>query len=503
MGFSKQIKEQVFVASARRCCICKEFLGLNIEVHHIIPASKGGEDSIENAIPLCFDCHANAGHYNSKHPRGSKFSPEELRMHRDSWFKLVEKGQFSFGNLEISQQFFITNSFEIVSEIINGDFTNFPINEVKLYQNELYHYLKEIDIFSSRESDFYNYYKSVKEYTEKFPDAKFHTDKYGTEHWTRTPLLSELKDRFYNSEYVANYMIRNGASPSDFSNAIFSEYGCADGNYERFDLKEAKVVFLAIFNSSNRTISIKNIVESFIDDGNFISLDKTKISSREIDTNNLQLESGKCLLIPYCILLSGLEDDYHPNKCLTYNYIDTGQGQDVRPVELLDGNKSSTIGVRNILNLVQFEDNGFTIDYRVKSLDTKNLLLISRFWECGSCPHLFGLKKNSTKWEYICEVFKDNPDVIQEFVFKPNLYGFDLLKIVELENEITEIDSIYVNDNPIVKSLTLHKGDEFSISVKDTEKIRIKGKFSLIKGEKYVHNINMKKQKIVHYIADN
>lgn len=502
MGFSKEIKEQVFVASARRCCVCKEFLGRNIEVHHIIPISNGGEDSFENAIPLCFDCHANAGHYNSKHPRGSKFSPEELRKHRDAWYKIVESGQFSLGELEISQQFFLANSFEIVSEIIKGDFTNFPINEVKLYQNELFYYLKEIEVFSSRMSDFYNYYKSVDEYKEKFPEATFRKDRYGPAYWTRTPSLSELKEKFYYSEYIANYMIRNNAAPADFSIATFTEHGCANGNYERYDLKQEKVVFLAIFNSSSKSISLKKIVESYIDDGAFISLEQT-VSNSEKYTNDLQLESGKCLLIPYCILLSGLTDDYHQDKCLTYADLDTGQVQDVRSVELVDGNKSLTIGVRNIVKIVQFEHNGFINDFPVKSLDVKNLLLISRFWECGSCPHLFGLKNNTSKWEYICEVFLDNPDVIQEFDFNPNIFGFDSLKIVELENEITEIESIFVDDNLIINSLTLNKGDELTICVKNVESIKIRGKFSLIKGEKYIDDIKMKKQKISYYLADN
>lgn len=503
MGFSKEIKEQVFVFSARRCCVCKEFVGRNIEVHHIIQACKGGEDSFENAIPLCFDCHANAGHYNSKHPRGSKFSPEELRKHRDLWYKLVESGQFSLNGLELSQQFFLTNSFDIVTELINGDFTNFPINEVKLYQNELFNYLKEIDVFSKRVSDFDNYYKSLEEYKSKFPDAILQTDKYGPTYWTRTPSLSEIKEKFYYSEYVANYMIRNNVSPADFSKATFSEYGCGDGNYESFELKEAKVVFLAIFNSSNRAVSIKKIKESFVGDGGFTSLDEQNLPIQEKDTNDLQLEPGKCFLVPYCILLSGLEDDYHPDKCLTYNHLDTGQGQDVRPVELIDGNKSITIGVRNFLRQVQFEQDNFLTDYSVKTLDPKNLLLISRFWECGSCPHLFGLKNNSRKWEYICEVFHDTPDVIQEFIFNPKVFGFDLLKVVELENEITEIESIIVDEAEICEKLKLTKGDEFTISVTNSSVVKIRGKYSLIDGVKYVRNTKMKRQKIVYYIADN
>ena len=502
MGFSKEIKEQVFVASARRCCICKEFVGRNIEIHHIIQACDGGKDTFENAIPLCFDCHANAGHYNSKHPRGSKFSPEELRKHRDQWYKLVENGQFSLNDLEISQQFFLTNSFDIVSELINGDFSNFPINEIKLYKNELFHYLKEIDFFNQKESDFYNYYKSLDDYKTNFPDAVLNTGKYGTTYWTRTPSLTEIKQKFYNSEYVANYMIRNNASSSDFSKATFIEYGCAEGNYEKFELKDAKVVFLAIFNSSNKVINIKEIKESYIEDGGFTKLNEQNLPIRKINTNNLQLESGKCFLIPYCILLSGLEDDYHPDKRLTYSHISTGQGQDLRPVELLDGNKSITIGVRNFINQIQLEQNNFIIDYKIKHLNPKNLLLISRFWECGSCPHLFGKKLNSEKWEYICEVF-NSPSVIQEFVFSLNTFGFETLKIVELENEITEIENILLDNIKIKDKLSLRKGEEFSIPVNSYSEIRIKGKFSLINGEKYINNTKMKKQKIANYIADN
>ena len=90
MGFSPQIKLQAIIASARHCCVCHKRAGRNIEVHHIHPRESGGPDTFENAIPLCFDCHAEAGHYNPKHPKGLKFSPQELRISRSRWYKIVE-----------------------------------------------------------------------------------------------------------------------------------------------------------------------------------------------------------------------------------------------------------------------------------------------------------------------------------------------------------------------------------------------------------------------------
>jgi hypothetical protein len=50
-----------------------------------------GDDSFENCIPLCFDCHAEVEHYNDQHPRGRKFSENELRQHRDTWFSKVDE----------------------------------------------------------------------------------------------------------------------------------------------------------------------------------------------------------------------------------------------------------------------------------------------------------------------------------------------------------------------------------------------------------------------------
>src|SRR5262249_39634655 len=45
-------------------------------------------DTAENAIPLCFDCHAEVHAYNDRHPKGRKFSPEELRGHKDQWLAI-------------------------------------------------------------------------------------------------------------------------------------------------------------------------------------------------------------------------------------------------------------------------------------------------------------------------------------------------------------------------------------------------------------------------------
>ncbi|MCW5211692.1 HNH endonuclease [Desulfobulbus sp. TB] len=61
-----------------------------MELHHISQRAKGGKDTLENCIPLCFNCHAEVGNYNTEHPKGRKFSPAELKKHRDAWFAQVK-----------------------------------------------------------------------------------------------------------------------------------------------------------------------------------------------------------------------------------------------------------------------------------------------------------------------------------------------------------------------------------------------------------------------------
>ena len=86
MPFSRDVREDALVRSGRYCCACGTFAGRDIEVHHIVSEADGGPDTIDNAIPLCSRCHGEAGHYNPRHPRGTKYSPDELRRHRDEWW---------------------------------------------------------------------------------------------------------------------------------------------------------------------------------------------------------------------------------------------------------------------------------------------------------------------------------------------------------------------------------------------------------------------------------
>jgi hypothetical protein len=91
MAFNRDQVAELLADCRRRCCICHRFCGVKIETDHIVQSADGGDDNIENAIPVCFDCHAEIHLYNDKHPRGRKFTPEELKRHRKEWLTLCRE----------------------------------------------------------------------------------------------------------------------------------------------------------------------------------------------------------------------------------------------------------------------------------------------------------------------------------------------------------------------------------------------------------------------------
>ncbi len=91
MGFKREEVSELLVAVHRRCSICHRFCGTKIETDHIIPEADKGTDEIDNAIPVCFECHAEIHSYNDQHPRGRKFTPDELHGHKAQWLRICEQ----------------------------------------------------------------------------------------------------------------------------------------------------------------------------------------------------------------------------------------------------------------------------------------------------------------------------------------------------------------------------------------------------------------------------
>ena len=87
MAFDPKLRTAVLLWCDRHCCLCKKACGVNIEVHHIIPEASDGSNDIDNALPLCFNCHSEVSRYNTEQPMGTKYKPEELKARREQVYE--------------------------------------------------------------------------------------------------------------------------------------------------------------------------------------------------------------------------------------------------------------------------------------------------------------------------------------------------------------------------------------------------------------------------------
>ncbi|TLS51807.1 hypothetical protein FE782_12910 [Paenibacillus antri] len=136
MAFSNNVSVKALVSCGRHCCLCHKFCGIKIELHHIKQKADGGEDTFENCIPLCFDCHAEVQAYNSKHPKGRKFTVNELIKHRDRWYDtvLTNGNRLNTGDLE-SKVSGLETSVNLILEKLEQTSNN-HISKNETYKND-------------------------------------------------------------------------------------------------------------------------------------------------------------------------------------------------------------------------------------------------------------------------------------------------------------------------------------------------------------------------------
>lgn len=79
MGFPRQDVEDLLARTGRMCAICKR--RHRVQVHHITPVSEGGSDGIDNAIPLCPNCHDEVHSLYAPGRVTRSYSESELRSH--------------------------------------------------------------------------------------------------------------------------------------------------------------------------------------------------------------------------------------------------------------------------------------------------------------------------------------------------------------------------------------------------------------------------------------
>lgn len=140
MSFPNNVRTNVLVKCKRYCCLCGKYVGNNIELHHIIQRADRGDDTEDNCIPLCFNCHAEVKSYNPHHPKGSKYSEKELKERRNLVYEFVkDKTICNYSNDDINRATkLLNNYYKQIEQIISTDPCAEPVHiDLNAFANEM------------------------------------------------------------------------------------------------------------------------------------------------------------------------------------------------------------------------------------------------------------------------------------------------------------------------------------------------------------------------------
>jgi hypothetical protein len=455
LGFPRTVRDQVLVDAARHCCICHRYKGVKVEVHHITPEASGGEDSYENAIALCFDCHTDAGHYNPKHPRGTKFSPSELRKARNKWFKIVAENNIQ----EKSEpnnfycRYYICKNYEQLREIAQGDLSRFPVENPLLIKNEIIEELNRV-ILNHPES--YRYANawgvslpSKEKYIEAHPEALIPSESDGRYSYfevIRTPTREEL-ERYKDKDGLLKLMLSQNVPVKEISLVGGYDDGCGGSPLqEEYIFRKLWCSFLAITNLSKLPVTLESIRGKLVKSTG-ANLNKFKVAIEESESIPLPkapVPPNSTVLIPLALILPPL----YPINEQEWS-------------QVLDDNRHLQITSERIER------------QELHELDLRNMYTIDRSWEVGSCPYLFLYGQKLSYYREVlsnCELIEG----VDRFRVSENI---NIIIIAELEDEITELTSIKVGGDMVIENMTLAKYDSIEIPVYPGASVEIKGRY--------------------------
>lgn len=493
MGFSVAVREEVLVRSARHCCLCRKYGGVGIEVHHIVAAADGGPDTLDNAVALCYSCHADAGHYNPRHPRGSRVRPSELKRHRDQHWAAVEAGRIPSDDplltAGLQVRHLICLSYELAKEVLAATFKNDHFSAERLLPNAVSRFMSRVladelpmprnvgggdgvappgyvwrdESFPHRE-DLVRAHPELRDCDER----PLRRDDFGFGGVTSKLLLACLDA---------------GVSPESIGvlQTWYNQCG-EEGWVLEYRLRRPLFVFTEVSNRTEHDLTIAGIT------GNLeapLGADPRHVANSSDGDSRLPmppiaLPPGASLLVPSAVLLSPRDEDD-----LSFEWADTVERNFAEIVytaysdalgrlpddEYLKVGPSFHISSMNIAG-----PQGPAI-VGSRPLDLRHVYLLGQGWLMGSCPHAV-VELQSGELVHLGEILVNAwQNIGVDTLTMPE--HANILHIAEFEFEVTSITEIRVNDDIISHDPpSLIRGDRLSIFVEPGDEVTISGSYS-------------------------
>jgi len=482
MGFSPTVRHKALRLSARHCSVCHRYKGVKIDVHHLIQEADGGPNTIDNAIPLCDDCHNDAGHYNDRHPKGTKFSIPELKKDRDAWYDLVKTNAIP-EKLHISEHiqtiYFVLHSFDILEKILCNDFssvnrfrskTYLASNEISMYWNELFktHRNDYNSNIEQRRIIELRQFSSIDEYVKTYRNVIL-INKSENDHpyyeAKREVNWDELIKQCKPNSFIT-MLSQSGLNAVDcclsllYKNATTCggetpEYGYS----EILEINPLSFVFIGITNACNQ---------------------QTKLNL--LNTNKKSYSLPSFNLMPYEMVLFPVATAFNlygiDNAGFCLERRDGDRGEDFsRIMNALTFEKEKVLFLNEYFEpqSIIYNNNNGEYEIEVHKFDYNNLYSINSYCQCGSCPHLFFVLENG-KQTYCRELLKYSSYVrgVDSFIIPDNVFK---VIIRELEDESTYLDKVIINNELLISDVILMKGQSLIFNVNPNDQIKIEGNY--------------------------
>lgn len=483
MPFSPIVKNKAIAAAAAHCCVCHRFNAGLLEVHHITPQAAGGTDDFENAIALCSDCHTWAGHYNSKHPKGFKYSPKFLSLARNEWYAIVEAGSIAKApeDAVVQARYLISRDHTVSSRLLAGDLSASPIKDAVLGNNEFGEFIAKS--LKWRPHGFRRFhgkqFVSIEKFLETHPNSKCTpSDLSGYAYYDCIRECTQAEfTQWVGKDALSRILLKNGANLADLCVVAADNCECGDGLVtELYLTRPAWVIFLALTNIASKPLAFEQVVgRRDVSEG--YRLLETPTTNFAVNMPACAISPGHSVLMPLALLLGPIEE-ISEEQVQTDLITDTGESIEVvRLTEFLDDDRTKfhLFGPSFWPETVVIRKPCVRCTQGIHQLNMGSVYTLDRVWQCGSCPHLFARCGNAD-WHYVCELLPDGQGVeVSHSIDLPS--DTKELAIAELEDEVSVLTAIALDEEEVGSGITMHKGEVLRICVSGAKTLSVVGAY--------------------------
>jgi len=251
--------------------------------------------------------------------------------------------------------------------------------------------------------------------------------------------------------------------------------------FSYFSVRRPVYIFALIENKSNQPIILKKLLSrrretDSVEPKPFLEI---KIELKAVDTAPIRIEPGESVLIPEMVLLTSPHHDDFSFIKLEYKNISREKGQELGFGS--DKNLKSCnywlVGPCDEINGFEAEVTGQILAFPFHGFKLENSYSITRYWCCGSCPHIF-FQKPCGQWKYSQEILSNGFCKKDHSIIKiPQ--GVIKLMILEVDFEVSTIFSLTLNGQEILQEpRTLTRGESIELKVKEGDIVFIEGVYN-------------------------